>query len=96
MIVNKYFIIGSFIIFSILINSSFASGNLLTEILSPFETTNFSEIYDSYSSIIDFIIYVILFVGLSQVTIGKIFDPRGGKAMVVAIGLVLAIGLVIS
>ncbi|MBI1931197.1 MAG: hypothetical protein HYS24_01505 [Ignavibacteriales bacterium] len=96
MIVNKYFIIGSFIIFSILINSSFASGNLLTEILSPFETTDFSEIYDSYSSIIDFIIYVILFVGLSQVTIGKIFDSRGGKAMVVAIGLVLAIGLVIS
>ncbi|MBK8943628.1 MAG: hypothetical protein IPM32_00010 [Ignavibacteriae bacterium] len=96
MIVNKYFIIGSFIIFSILINSSFASGNLLTEILSPFEATNFSEIYDSYSSIIDFIIYVILFVGLAQVTIGKIFDSRGGKAMVVAIGLVLAIGLVIS
>ena len=75
---------------------SFVSANLLTEILSPFETTNFSDLYDSYYSIIDFIIYTILFVGLSQVTIGKRFEARGGKAVVVAIGLVLAIGLAIS
>ncbi|MBL1214670.1 MAG: hypothetical protein D8M61_15115 [Ignavibacteriae bacterium] len=76
--------------------TSFVSANLLTEILSPFETTNFSDIYNSYYSIIDFIIYSVLFIGLSQVTIGKRFDSRGGKAVVVAIGLVLAIGLVIS
>lgn len=76
--------------------ASFVSADLLTEILSPFETTNFSDIYDSYSSIIDFIIYTILFVGLSQVTIGKRFEAKGGKAVVVAIGLVLAIGLTIS
>lgn len=76
--------------------ASFVSADLLTEILSPFETTNFSDIYDSYSSIIDFIIYLILFVGLSQVTIGKRFEAKGGKAVVVAIGLVLAIGLTIS
>jgi len=75
---------------------STVSANLLTEILSPFETTNFSDIYDSYSSIIDFIIYTVLFVGLSQVTIGKRFESKGGKAVVVAIGLVLAIGLTIS
>jgi flagellar biosynthesis regulator FlbT len=76
--------------------TSFVSANLLTEILSPFETTNFSDIYNSYYSIIDFIIYSVLFIGLSQVTIGKRFESRGGKAVVVAIGLVLAIGLVIS
>lgn len=76
--------------------ASFASANLLAELLAPFETTNFSNIYDSYSSIIDFIIYTVLFVGLSQVTIGKHFDTRGGKGVVVAIGLVLAIGLTIS
>ncbi len=76
--------------------SSFVSANLLTELLSPFESTNFSEIYNSYYSIIDFIIYLILFVGLSQVTIGKRFEARGGKAIVVAIGLVLAIGLTVS
>ena len=79
-----------------LLLASFVSANLLTEILSPFETTNFSEIYDSYYSIIDFIIYTILFVGLSQVSLGRHFDSRGGKSVVVAIGLVLAIALTIS
>lgn len=76
--------------------ASTVSADLLTEILSPFESTNFSDIYDSYYSIIDFIIYTVLFIGLSQVTIGKRFEARGGKAVVVAIGLVLAIGLAIS
>jgi len=76
--------------------STIASANLLEEVLTPFETTDFSVIYDSYYSIIDFIIYTILFIGLSQVSLGKHFDSRGGKAVVVAIGLVLAIALTIS
>ena len=76
--------------------SAFVTANLASEVLSPFETTDFSEIYNSYSSIIDFIIYTVLFVGLSQLTIGKHFEAKGGKAVVVAVGLVLAIGLTIS
>ena len=75
---------------------SAAKADFVTELLLPFETTNFSDIYDTYSSIIDFIIYLVLFIGLSQVTIGKHFEARGGKAVVVAVGLVLAIGLTIS
>ncbi len=86
-----------FVFFLIFLCSvSLASASLFTELLSPFETTNFSDIYDTYYSIIDFIIYTVLFVGLSQVTIGKRFESKGGKAIVVAIGLVLAIGLAIS
>lgn len=78
------------------LTSFLVSANLLEEVLAPFETTDFSVIYDSYYSIIDFIIYTILFVGLSQVSLGKHFDSRGGKSVVVAIGLVLAIALTIS
>lgn len=88
------------IIFSLIILipilSTLASANLLEEVLAPFETTDFSVIYDSYYSIIDFIIYTILFIGLAQVALSKHFDSRGGKAVVVAIGLVLAISLTIS
>jgi hypothetical protein len=69
---------------------------MVDDLLSPLSGVNFSETYDSYSSIIDLFIYTILFVGLAQVTIGKRFESNGSKAMVVAIGMVLAIGLTIS
>lgn len=91
---RRIMILVFFVIF--LCSVSLASASLFAELLSPFETTNFSDIYDTYYSIIDFIIYTVLFVGLSQVTIGKRFESRGGKAVVIAIGLVLAIGLAIS
>jgi hypothetical protein len=69
---------------------------MVDDLLSPLSGVNFSETYDSYSSIIDLFIYAVLFIGLAQVTIGKRFESNGGKAMVVAIGMVLAIGLAIS
>lgn len=75
---------------------SLVSAELLSEILSPFKTVNINAIYNSYSSIIDFVIYLVLFLGLSHVTIGKQFDSRGGRAMVIAVGFVLAIGLSVS
>ncbi|MCB0749647.1 MAG: hypothetical protein KDC90_19480, partial [Ignavibacteriae bacterium] len=60
------------------------SANILSEILSPFQSVDISQIYDSYSSIIDFIIYLILFTGLSQVSLGKRLESNGGKAVVIA------------
>ncbi len=62
----------------------------------PFEGLELSATYDSYSGIIDFLIYTVLFIGLAQVTLGKKFDSNGGKAVIVSIGLILAIGLSIS
>jgi cell division protein FtsB len=52
--------------------------------------------YSTYSTIIDLFIYTLLFIGISQATLGKHFPSRGGKAVVVALGLALAIGLVMS
>jgi hypothetical protein len=55
-----------------------------------------SYFYNTYSLIIDLLIYTLLFVGISQVTLGRHFPSRGGKAVSVALGLALAIGLVTS
>ena len=73
-----------------------ASANIIDNLLLPFKGVNFSTIYDSYSPIIDFIIYATLFIGLSQATLGKRFESSGGRAVVSAVGLALAIGLAIS
>jgi hypothetical protein len=72
------------------------STNAVEALFLPFKGVDLTGIYDSYSQIIDFAIFIILFVGLSQATLGKRFDSRGGRAVVSAVGLTLAIGLTVS
>ena len=72
------------------------SASVVDDLFSPFDGVDFSQTYNKYSSVIDLIIYAILFVGITQATLGKRFEGRGGKAVVSAVGMVLAIGLTIS
>ncbi len=72
------------------------TANMIDTILFPFSGMDLSQTYDSYSAFIDLIIYAILFIGLSQATLGKRFQSRGGKAVVSAVGIVLALGLAVS
>jgi len=83
-----------FLAFCILIQIVYASSGNSATIASL--GINISNIYNSYFSIIDFIIYSLLFIGISQATLGKHFPSRGGKAVSVALGIALAIGLVMS
>ena len=84
------------ILFAVLTSSRPVSASVVDDLFSPFDGVDFSQTYDQYSSIIDLIIYAIMFVGLSQATLGKRFEGRGGKALVSTLGMVLAIGLAIS
>ena len=52
------------------------SASVVDDLFSPFDGVDFSRPYDQYSSIIDLIIYAIMFVGLSQATLGKRFEGR--------------------
>lgn len=70
--------------------------NVIDTLLSPFAGIDLGQTYDAYTSLIDFAIYTMLFTGIAQATLGQRFTSRGGKAVVTAVGLVLAIGLVIS
>ncbi|MFC1606834.1 hypothetical protein ACFL47_02595 [Candidatus Latescibacterota bacterium] len=54
------------------------SASVVDDLFSPFDGVDFSQTYDQYSSIIDFIIYAIMFVGISQATLGKRFEGKGG------------------
>ncbi|MBI4232442.1 hypothetical protein HY605_04380 [Candidatus Peregrinibacteria bacterium] len=57
--------------------------------LSPL-TANIPQIYDNYSSLIDFLVFTALFVSLAYVTIGRMFEHRG---IAIAVGVVFAIAL---
>ncbi len=63
-----------------------AEYNILDDVLSPFGGIDIAATYDQYAGVIDFVIYAILFVGISQATIGTRFQGRGGKAVVTAVG----------
>lgn len=92
----KWVLVITFLLSTILISSSQVNASLIDDLLIPFQVSDFSTLYDSYGPLIDLIIFSIFFVGLSQAALGKRFDSRGGKAVVAAVGLVLAIALLIS
>ena len=91
---KKARLIGFFLL--LLIFMPLVNANAIDSLLLPFKGMDLSGTYDSYSGFIDLIIYAILFIGLAQATLGKRFQSRGGKAVVSAVGIVLAIGLAIS
>jgi hypothetical protein len=70
--------------------------DFLQEGLRPLEYLDISKLYESYSVFIDFAIYLMVFVGISQITLGSRFQGKGGKAITIAIGISLALALAIS
>lgn len=67
---------------------SFSGWSLRGFDLAPF--------YDAHAAFIDLCIYFMLFAGLAQATIGRHFNSRGGTAVSVAVGFMLAVGLAVS
>jgi hypothetical protein len=65
------------------------------ELLKPFEYLDISSLYNSYSLIIDAIIAFFIFFGIAKVTLGKRFEGRGGKAIVIGVGLALSTGFLL-
>ena len=65
----------------------------LADIVETIEGFNIGEAYGTAPYVIDGIIYLILFIGIAQVTLGKRFEGKGGKAVSVAVGLALAFAL---
>ena len=71
------------------ISSVNAENSILNTFFRPFEDIDIAGLYDSYSVIIDLIIYLMVFIGLSQAILSKKFQGRGGKAVVIAVGLIM-------
>jgi len=84
------------IVVGMLLFAAQVSASVIDDLFSPFDGVDFSQTYDQYYSVIDFIVYAVMFVGISPATLGKRFEGKGGKAVVSAVGMVLAIGLTIS
>ena len=69
------------------------SQNILDDILAPFEGLDIATTYDKYNSVIDFILYLIVFISIANVSLAKLLGGHGGKAVSVVVGISLAVSL---
>ncbi len=67
--------------------------NFLDYIFRPLGGINVAGFYENYWYAIDFILYMIVFLGISRVSLEKHFTGRGGQALVLVMGIMLTIAM---
>ena len=67
--------------------------NPINQILEPFREIDIASTYQQNYLFIDFVIYLLIFVGLSKFVFGKRFSGNGGKAISVGVGLILSLSM---
>ncbi|MCK5617141.1 hypothetical protein KAR91_85550, partial [Candidatus Pacearchaeota archaeon] len=86
-----------FIIAIVLVSLSaqtvFAQTNLVDVMFDPVSSLDVAGTYERHSALIDFLLYVVLFVGIAQSSFAHRFAGRGGRAVVIGVGLILALAL---
>ena len=68
----------------------------LNWVFSPLEYLNLTGTYEKYTALIDLFIYVLIFTGSAQVSLGKRFPGTGGRAITAGIGISLSVAMVIA
>jgi hypothetical protein len=69
--------------------------NPLETILQPFRDINIASTYQQYSTFIDFVIYLIIFTGLSRFVLTKKFPGKEGKMINTGIAVILSIAMTV-
>jgi len=90
--VELFFII-VIVMMCLLAHSVFARTNLVDSLFNPISSLDVAGTYERHSSLIDFLLYIVLFVGIAQSSLAHRFTGRGGRAVVIGVGLVLALSL---
>jgi len=63
--------------------------------LFDFGFINLSDLYYQYGSLIDAVIFLLIFLGLGQSVLGEKFKGAGGKALYIGLGLFLTFALIL-
>ena len=70
--------------------------DVLEALFGPFYGLDIPSFYARYHPIIDFFLYAAVFISVARLTLDRVFTGRAGKALCVAIGLILALSLSIA
>lgn len=91
---NKKLLFGLFVaLFLILSINSVYAIDILDSILQPFRGSDVGRIYETYSLFIDAVLYLLLFLGLTQMIYVKVYGKKEGKLVAIAIGLALTFAM---
>lgn len=90
---KRYLLLIVVLLAAVFASQATAQGNLLDLVFEPFKGFDLAKAYEDYSQVIDFFLYLIIFIGIAKVTLGRLFSGRGGKAVTIGMGLVLALSL---
>src|SRR3989344_4218017 len=89
---KRHIYLAVFILFILsLVSTSVYAQGILGTVLGPFERINIGATYERYWYVIDSIMYFIILVGVAQYVFSKQFEGRGGKAIIIGVGVSLAI-----
>jgi hypothetical protein len=69
--------------------------NFIERIFEPFGGIDVASTYTNYSTFIDALLYFLFFIGIAQFALSKQFEGRGGKAVIIAFGLALSVGITV-
>ena len=69
--------------------------NFLENIFEPFGGIDVASTYTNYSTFIDALLYFLFFIGIAQFALSKQFEGKGGKAVIIAFGLALSVGITV-
>src|SRR3989344_1072898 len=70
--------------------------NLLERVLKPFENINIATTYEVYWVFIDFVLYLLLFMGLTRIAFSKFTEKSGGGLVSNVIAIIFAIGMAVA
>ena len=70
--------------------------NWLNDFFNVFKDFNIIRIYNQMPVFFEFIIYLTLFLGLMKITLQKQFPGKGGTAVIVSLGIALAIAMIFA
>ncbi|MEK7993190.1 MAG: hypothetical protein AAB403_05235 [Planctomycetota bacterium] len=67
--------------------------SFISAALEPLRYIPLSQIYDQYSVFIDFLLYLVIFLGVAKWSLESRFPGRAGKALTIGVGTALALSL---
>ena len=72
------------------------AGDSFDQVWELFSVFNIPYIYDRYAVGVDFVLAFLFFQGVTQVTIGRKFNGKGGTLLTIAVSLLLSVGLSVA
>ena len=91
-----FLLLVSLVMLGLFANVAFAQeDNFIERIFEPFGGIDVASTYTNYSTFIDALLYFLFFIGIAQFALSKQFEGKGGKAVIIAFGLALSVGITV-